>query len=208
MCSFMTCGATMPASPLIRSRPTFIACAKRSSATPPMPRSSSPRPAATSSSPEAGSSYHFAASSPSRNLVPLSDLLQACLKGRIGDIDLGRVANRLHQREVLFAHKDRAHLVLDLLERRRLLEALVLDRDYMPAELRLYRLLRMFAGVQRKRHLLEFRHHLPRPEPAEVAAGGLAARIVGFFVGELLKIRAAVELLDDVQRFLLGLYQD
>src|SRR5207245_3205334 len=130
--------------------------------------------------------YLSTASIPNRNLLPLSDLLQDFLQGRIGDIDFGPVADRLHQREVLFAHKDRAHLVLDLLERRRLLEALVLDLDYMPAELRLYRLLRMFAGFQRKRHLLEFRHHLPRPEPAEVAAGGLAARIVGFFVGELL----------------------
>ena len=78
----------------------------------------------------------------------------------------------------------------------------------MPAEFGLDRLLRIGADLQREGRLLEGRTHRAGTEIAEIPAGRVAARIVRVLVGQLLEVRAGVELLDDIQRFLFRVHQN
>ncbi len=94
-------------------------------------------------------------------------------------------------------------LVLDLVEGRRGLGALVGQQDDMPAELALHRGLGVLALVQLVGRSPEFRDHVAVAEIAEVAAIG-GARILGFLLGELGEIGTLVELGDDVLGLGLG----
>ena len=73
--------------------------------------------------------------------------------------------------------------VLDGLEGRRTALAAVLELHDMPAELALDRS-GYLAGLQGKGGLLEYRHHLPLAEVAEVAAVVLAAGVLRVLLGE------------------------
>ena len=98
-------------------------------------------------------------------------------------------------------------LVLDLLELRRRLGALVLDLDDVPAELRLHRIGEL-ALVELEGHLGEFRHHLVLGEIAEVAALRRGARVLRLLLGELGEVAALLELGDDRLGLVLGRHQD
>ena len=86
--------------------------------------------------------------------------------------------------------------LLDLVEGRRRLGALVLDLDDVPAELRLDRIGNL-ALVELERDFGEFRHHLVLGEVAEIAAVG-GAGVLGFLLGERGEVRALLQLGFDV----------
>ena len=121
-------------------------------------------------------------------------------------LDLRRLAQFGDEVGLRLACQEGLDLVLHLLEFRRLLGALVLDLDNVPAELRLHRV-RQLPRIHLESDIGEFRHHLILGEEAEVAALG-RARILGFLLGEGREIGAALELIEDGLRLVLVLDQD
>src|SRR6185437_12301233 len=95
-------------------------------------------------------------------------------------LDLGACAHLLDQRRLRAMRDIIVDLALDLLERRRRLDALVLDLDDVPPELGLHRVGNLsLAELERDRG--EFRDHLLLGEIAEIAAVG-PAWILGLFL--------------------------
>ena len=76
----------------------------------------------------------------------------------------------------------------------------------MPAELRLYRIGKL-SGIHLEGDIGKFGHHLIFGEVAEIAALG-GSGILGFFLGQLCEIGAALELFDNGLRFIFAFDQD
>src|SRR5215468_5803323 len=94
------------------------------------------------------------------------------LLGRLVEaLDLRALAQLADELALRFAREIGLDLVLHLVELRRLLGALVLDLDDVPAELRLHRVGEL-ARIHLERHLGELGHHLILGEIAEIAALG------------------------------------
>src|SRR5258707_8032457 len=105
------------------------------------------------------------------------------LGGLVEALDLGVGAQLGDEIHLRLAGCELFDFAADLVERRRLARALVLDLEYMPAELGLDRA-RDLAFFQLESDLREFRHHLVAREITEVAAVLLAGRVLGKRLGE------------------------
>src|SRR5690606_1933860 len=130
-------------------------------------------------------------------------VLELCVR----DFKLSFFPQRRKLIHVLVADDQRTDLILHLLEGRRRLHALVFDLDHMPAELGLHRLLGMGPGLHGEGRLAEFGNHRASREISEVSAIRGRA-VLGLLLGDLNKVAALVELLDNVLGFLLVLHKN
>src|SRR5499427_7495665 len=127
--------------------------------------------------------------------------------GRIVEaLDLGALAQLGDEVGLRLARQIGLDLVLHLFEFRRLLDALVLDLDDVPAELRLHRIGEL-SGIHLEGDIGKFGHHLIFGEVAEIAALG-GTGILGLFLGQLGEIGAALELFENGLRFIFAFDQD
>src|ERR1700683_3722559 len=110
-------------------------------------------------------------------------------------LDIGAGAQLLDQRPLRAMRDIVFELALDLLERRRRLDALILDFDDVPSELGLYRVGKL-PLVEVERDPGKFRHHLLLGEITQVTAIG-AARIRGLFFRQRGESGAGLQLRED-----------
>src|SRR5262245_1360063 len=129
------------------------------------------------------------------------------LLGRLVEaLDLRALAQLADELALRFAREIGLDLVLHLLELRRLLGALVLDLDDVPAELRLHRIGEL-ARIHLERDLGELGHHLILGEIAKIAAFG-GAGILGLFLGDGGEIGTALDLVEQRLGLVLAVDED
>src|SRR5215471_5269659 len=120
------------------------------------------------------------------------EALDLCIDPQLGD--------EIHLR---LARGELFDLAPNLVKRRRLAHALILDLENMPAELGLDRS-RHLALLQSESDLGEFRHHLVAGKVAEVPAILLAGRVFRQRFGERSEILALFDALDGAFHLVLG----